>query len=246
MRTYRWLAIPVMAVALIATACGGDEDTDTDADATTEATSTASAATATTAPTEATTGASGGGDDIDLASIFDGFGTATFNITYRMEGDSAGEAMDGEWTWIQDNGGERTRFEADSDGDTVVMITTPEQTIICADGTCFDAGGAMGGAMPNIGDIFTEGIDQVEAETTTATVTRIDGRNIAGEDTECVEFEDTAEGVNGMACYADGGIPLLIESTTAEGTFRMEATSYSPDVSDDDFEAPFPVTSLGG
>lgn len=240
MRTSRWLAIPVIAVALIATACGGDDDSGEG-----DASSTTTGATSTTGA-EATTAASGGSDDIDLASIFDGFGTATFNITYQMEGDSDGEAMNGEWTWIQDNGGERTRFEATSDGDTVVMITTPDQTIVCADGTCFDAGGAMGGAMPNIGDIFTEGIDEVQAETTTATVTRIDGRTIAGTDTECVEFEDTAEGVKGTACYAEGGIPLLIDSTTADGTFRMEATSYSPNVSDADFEAPFPVMSIGG
>ena len=33
---------------------------------------------------------------------------------------------------------------------------------------------------------------------------------------------------------------------TADGNFRMEATSYSSEVSDEDFEAPFPVTSLGG
>jgi len=239
MRTYRWLAIPVVAVALIATACGGDDENDSGTTTTTGATTTAAGA-------DATTAATGGGDDIDLASIFDGFGTATFNITYRMEGDSDGEAMNGDWTWIQDNGGQRTRFEATSDGDSVVMITTPERTIVCADGTCFDAGGAMGGAMPNIGDIFTQGIDEVQAETTTATVTRIDGRTIAGTDTECVEFEDTAEGVKGTACYADGGIPLLIDSTTADGTFRMEATSYSTNVSDADFEAPFPVMSIGG
>jgi len=246
MRTYRWLAIPVIAVALVATACGGDEDTsdgDATTEATTEATSTAGDVTATT---EATTGSTSGGDDVDLAAIFGGFATASFNITYQMEGDSADEAMDGVWTWIQDSGGERTRFEATAEGQALVMITTPEQTVVCADGACFDASGAMGGAMPNIGDIFTEGIDDVQADASTATVTRVDGRNIAGTDTECVEFEDTAEGVNGTACYADGGIPLLIESTSAEGTVRMEATSYSPDVSDADFEAPFPITSLGG
>ena len=241
MRTFRWLAIPMLALALVGTACSSDEDGGEDSSAT-EAAET----TATSEASGAATESASGGDDVDLASIFAGFATTSFNVTFNMEGDSAGEATTGEWTWIQDTAGNRTRFEVNSDGQNVVMITTAEQTLVCADGSCFDAGGAMGAAMPNIGDIFNEGIDDVQAEASSGTIRRIDGRTIAGVDAECVEFEDSADGTKGTACYAEGGIPLLIDSTTADGTFRMEATSYSTDLSDSDFEAPFPVLSLGG
>ena len=229
MRTFRWLAIPVIAVALVGTACSGDEDGGDAAD------------TAATVAADMTTG----GDDIDLASIFGGFATASFNVTFNMEGGSAGEAMNGTWTLIQDTAGNRTRFEVDSDGQSIVMITTADQTILCAEDSCFDAGGAMGAAMPNIGDIFSEGIDGVQEDASGGTVRRIDGRTIAGVDAECVEFE-SADGAQGTACYAEGGIPLLIDATTTDGPFRMEATSFSTDVSDADFEAPFPVLSIGG
>ena len=230
MRTFRWLAIPVIAVALVGTACSGDEDGGDDA-----------ADTTATVAADMTTG----GDDIDLASIFGGFATASFNVTFNMEGGSAGEAMNGTWTLIQDTAGNRTRFEVDSDGQSIVMITTADQKILCAEDSCFDAGGAMGAAMPNIGDIFSEGIDGVQEDASGGTVRRIDGRTIAGVDAECVEFE-SADGAQGTACYAEGGIPLLIDATTTDGPFRMEATSFSTDVSDADFEAPFPVLSIGG
>jgi len=250
---FRWLAVPVIAVALVSAACGGDEDTGDAGDATetttaTEATTEATTAATTAATTEATATATeaAGGDAADLASIFEGFATATFNVTYNLESEDPEQDMAGEWTWIQDNDGNRTRFEIDSEGETVIMITTADQSIVCAEDACFDAGGAMGGAIPNIGDMFNEGIEDVQADASTATVRPTDGREIAGTDTECVEFEDEAEGVSGLACYAEGGIPLLIESETPDGNFRMEATSFSTDVSDEDFEPPFEVMSLGG
>lgn len=244
MRTFRWLAVPVIALALVGAACGGDEDGgDGDSADATATTTTSTDSTATSEPTGTATEASGG-EDIDLASIFAGFATASFNITYNMDGGSADEAMTGEWTWIQDTAGNRTRFEVNADGQDLVMITTAEQTVVCAEGTCFDAGGAMGAAVPNIGDMFTEGIDEVQSEAAGGTVRRIDGRTIAGVDAECVEF-DSGDGTEGTACYADG-IPLLVESTSAEGTFRMEATRFSTDISDSDFEPPFPIMSIGG
>jgi hypothetical protein len=228
----------VIAVALLGTACSGDGGDDDSSEAT------ATEAADTTATTAATEGSSGGGD-IDLSSIFGGFATASFKVTFEMEGGTAEEAMNGTWTLIQDVAGNRSRFEIDSDGQSMVMITTADQTIACAEGSCFDAGGAMGAAIPNIGDIFTEGINGVQEEAAGGTVRRIDGRTIAGVDAECVEFE-SADGTEGTACYAEGGIPLLIEATTTDGPLRMEATSFSTEVSDADFEPPFPVLSIGG
>src|SRR5690606_5987834 len=166
-------------------------------------------------------------------------------ITYVMEDGGASDAMTGEWKWIQDVEGERTRRELTGDGETIIMITTPEQTLICSEGTCFDASGAMGSTMPDVGDMFTENIDSVQDEALTGTVRRIDGREIAGVDTECVEFEDeAADGLTGLACYAEGGIPLLLESETDGVPFRLEAIEYSSDISDSDFEAPFEVISM--
>ena len=248
MRTFKWLTVPVIAVALLSTACGGGDDNGDGGDSA-DATTTTATGTTTEGTSEATAteSSSGGGDAADLADIFAGFQTATFNVTYDLQSDSSSEeAMSGTWNWVRDNDNERTRFEVEFDGDKVIMITTPDQSLLCSDGACFDASGVMGSAMPNIGDMFTQSIDDVQSQTTTATVKKIDGRTIAGVDADCVEFEDTTEGVTGTACYAEGGIPLLIDSQTADGNFHLEATSFSTDVSDSDFEAPFPVTSIGG
>lgn len=251
LRTIRWLAIPVLAIALVTAACGGDDDTDSTTPTGTPATGTEGTSTP-TAGSEGTAGTpASGGDDVNLEEIFRGYGQTSFNVTYRIDGTTTGveagdEELAGEWTWIQDIEGNRTRFEATQDGEAVIMITTPERTLLCADGGCFDAGAMMGGMAPPLEEMLTGSLDEVQQDATTSTVRRIDGRTVAGTDTECVEFEDDAEGAQGILCYAEGGIPLYVESTSADGTFRMEALRYSSDVSDDDFEPPFPVTSLGG
>src|SRR5690606_28876723 len=125
---------------------------------------------------EATSAGGSAESDVDLNSIFDGFSTASFNVTYVMEDGSGDEATAGEWKWIQDVEGERTRFELTADGETIIMITTPEQTLMCSEGMCLDTSVAMGATLPDVGDMFTENIDSVQDEALTGTVRRIDGR----------------------------------------------------------------------
>jgi len=51
---------------------------------------------------------------------------------------------------------------------------------------------------------------------------------------------------SGTVCFSERGVPLLMEFESPDGDFRLEATDYETSVDDADFEAPFPVTSLGG
>ena len=74
---------------------------------------------------------------------------------------------------------------------------------------------------------------------------------IAGESADCFSMSGSFEGESGQAewCFTDDGILLRIAaSMLAEdgevGEFRLDATAVSRDVSDADFEPPYPVTDL--
>ena len=70
---------------------------------------------------------------------------------------------------------------------------------------------------------------------------------IAGESADCFSVSGSFEGESGDAewCFTDDGILLRFAGTFAdEGEFRLDATAVSRDVSDADFEPPYPVTEF--
>jgi hypothetical protein len=75
-------------------------------------------------------------------------------------------------------------------------------------------------------------------------------RTIAGQSASCFSLVSPVVGGEGEAewCFTDDGIVLLLASSLsdaeASGTFRLEATDISSDLSDADFEPPYPLADL--
>ena len=66
--------------------------------------------------------------------------------------------------------------------------------------------------------------------------------SIAGTDANC--FSGNDNGDVGKFCFSDDGLMLLSENGSADGSSSsIKATSFSSDVSDSDFEPPYPVTT---
>lgn len=254
---------------LLAVACGGGGDDDNGDDASggsggdggtaAAAPSTGGGGSGAAAPSGGTGGSGGsggsggdGGSD-ELASLFGSVEAAEFIVTFQMEQTGGTDAFTGQWTWYQDPAGSRSRFDIDavSDGEplTATTIVTPERALICVDGGCLGIpqGGGPGGAFPDPSQALTGQLDLVEAGAGSASVEAAGSRSIAGEDARCFEVTDAGVDVgSGTVCFSDRGVPLLMEFKSPDGDFRLEATDYETSVDDDDFEAPFPVTSLGG
>lgn len=252
MRRLPGLIVPLALVALVLGACGGDEDGgDGGTDTTATATSTATAdGDATASPTDdASDGGDGDGNgagdasDVDLDALAEQFANATFTATYEVSGSLDGETVDGQWTWYQ-QGADRLRMDFDYQGQAGTMISTPDALVICADGGCFSMGAGDDAPFPNLGEVLTDQVDDVQTEAVAGEIRDAGTREIAGVEAQCYEFDDSTSQTTGTVCYTDEGVLLFMESETPEGDFQMEATEFSDSVSDEDFEAPFPVMEL--
>ena len=181
----------------------------------------------------------------NLAELTAGFESATFSAAYVVDASSDDEALAGTWQWTQDGATDRLRFDIESDGETVIMITTPDGVTFCADGACFsmDAANAM---FPDLGGMLTGEVDAIADEAADGTVTAAPSQTIAGVEAECYDFEDATEDASGTICYSPEGVPLLIDARSADGDFRLTADSYSTSVAEADFDPPFPVTPFPG
>jgi len=226
--------------ALLATACsGGDDETPND----TSASETVPSATVPTETTPSPTAATSD-EPIDLAALTARMESARFSALYAVDATSVDDALTGTWQWTQDGSG-RIRFDIESEGEVVVMIMSPEGVNFCAEDACFsmDAASEM---FPDLGGMLTGEIDSIQEDAATSTVTAAPAQTIAGTETECYDFQDSTEDSSGTICYAPEGVPLLIDATSAEGEFRLTASTYTTDVADADFEAPYPVTAFPG
>ncbi len=242
-RVWSLLAFAAMAGALgfAAQACGGGEDEGEEPTATRPSEGGQA--------TQPSGDQGGGGDAGDLRDIAGNLEGATFKVTLAMSGDLAADVGEGEMTWYQKP--PKTRFDlttrAEGQELSFVVINTPDASYVCtsfpgAGGSCFSGEGDTGGSpFAGFTDIV-EGIDE-EIKAGDVTVRTRTEREIAGIDAICWEIE-SPEGA-GNFCASESGIPLLIEVTSSEGTFRLEATDVSEDVSDSDFEPPYEVTEGG-
>jgi len=247
-RRFRWLAIPLVMLSLTVAACSGDDDDAPAASGTpaVEAPAVSTSAPAATAETPTGTGTgTGTGEPVDLAALAARFEGATFSALFEVDATSEDEVLAGTWNWTQDPATDRVRFDIEAEGETVVMIMSPEGVTFCSEGACFSMD-AAGGMFPDLGGMLTSEIDSIQDEASTATVTAAPSQTIAGVTAECFAFSDSADGASGTICYSPEGVPLMIDARSAEGDFRLTASSYSTSVTDADFEAPYPVTSFPG
>ena len=238
MRSSRWLLVALLLVfsAAVALACGGDGD---EGDGAPAATSPAGEA-----PEEGDTSEArdDGGDSVDLARKFGG---ATFKATYELSGSGLGELAEGTMTWYKKGDSSRIDIEIEVGGEqmSTSIITRPDQSYFCTripavadEGSCMEAPGEPAeGVGEVIGDL--EGLlndPEVDVEST-------GGRKIAGEDADCFTVDTFGLDGETEVCVSEDGVPLSMRTTMEGAEIQMEATDFSDDVSDDDFEPPYPV-----
>jgi hypothetical protein len=230
------------ALAALAACTGGDDDASPTPAPSTEATTPSAGGSAAAATTEATPGPAD-----DFASILERIAGSEYRIAYTFTSRAGGEEFTGELIWVRAADG-RERFETSSDqaGEEFQLVV-----ITGADGaqvTCFDVGGFQNcfsgddgpfADIPNPTQIIFENVldpDSIDGVRETAS------RRILGIDTTCYEVD--AGGGTSEACIAEGDFLLYASWTAANGDGGgFEASEFSTDVSDDDFEPLTTVTS---
>jgi hypothetical protein len=242
MRRYRWFLVLSFVVisSLVAWACGGGggEKPGT-------ATPPAAASPAGNTPEAgATPSAEGGGGQFsDLRQKFE---NATFKAVYQITSTGGGEDFSGSMTLYKKGDNLREDLEAESGGETtsITFITTPDTSYVCSEdtqtgepATCLsaptEAGQGPGEIVADLETVLTD--PNVDIVSTSS-------RNIAGEDATCYTLQSPDIEGNAEVCLNSEGVPLSTTSTAQGVETSAVATAFSRDVSDSDFEPPFPVS----
>lgn len=242
MRFPKWLVLLSLIVAssMLAWACGGGGDNKSP----TQTSPAGPTAAAGETPQPAGTPQAAGGQ---FSGLSEKFAQANFKATFDVKS-TGGTQGDFAGTMIMYKKGDLLRedFQSESNGETTTAtyITTPDKSYICSPATqagdsdtCYSAP-----TQPN------EGAGQIVADLETVLndsgleIVSTSTRNIAGEDTDCYtvrapELEGDAE-----ICLSKEAVPLYTKSTAQGSESTLEATAFSRDVSDSDFEPPYPVT----
>jgi hypothetical protein len=69
-----------------------------------------------------------------------------------------------------------------------------------------------------------------------------ESREMVGEAAKCFTMRSSASAGESEVCLSNEGVPLLSKAALDQGEMVLEATDFSHDVSDGDFEPPYPVS----
>lgn len=253
-RTSRWTTLAVtlsVAAALLAlAACGGDDSTKTSTTATSGTHGTATQkpdanATKTEEPTD--TPDNGGDIASELAALGGDIKQVTGKVTYQ---DTQSDGTTSTLTFYSKP--PNSRYDTiDSDGSTSAIIETSDTTYICSsdaaqtDQSCIEETGTTGGTgLGFAASLFSPAL--VDALAAAAQAQGIDinktSENIAGTDADC--YEGTYSGSTEKFCFSGDGVMLAELTTDASGTSGLRATAYISDVSDSDFQPPYPISTI--
>jgi hypothetical protein len=237
------LLVFVLVAGLLAFAACGDDDSDVDGG---EPTATSEPSDG--EPTEPSDGAGGDGDA--ASELQDLAGRALdqeLKITYQF----AGGGLDGTMTlaWLPPNSWRVDLASADGD---FTLINAGEGSFFCTsdggEGTCLSIpGGGDALDVPFLG--FLTNPDELSSFVV-GSFAGVDversSDSIAGEDVTCYSVAGEVEGEEGSGtfCFNDDGVMLRMQASSPEGDFTLEATDFSSDVSEADFEPPYPVQDL--
>jgi hypothetical protein len=234
MRRSKWFLLVSFVVisSMLAWACGGGGEEKPSGPTAAAATSPAGKT-----PTvgETPQARAGGGE---LSGLADKFGKATFKVTYQLSTGGANPTQ-GSITWYKKGDNLRMDIAGGILGQEVssILIIRPDNSYICSGGSCFEAAGVAGG--------YSALVTQFEKALTDPSVNVLStsSRNIAGEDAKC--YTVSGPDIEGQAemCLSGEGVPLYAKEMAVGAETTMEATDVSRDVSDSDFEPPYPVTS---
>src|SRR3990172_10583611 len=256
----RWLlmllALTAALFLVVASACGGDDDDDDGGDD--------GGATA-TEPTDGgddngddsgdDSGDDGGddsGDDEDIFSQLDELTNELDSVTGKISYDiTDSDGTVSSMTFYAKS--PNSRFDSSDGTTTSIIIYTPDTTYICDSETesCLatPGSGEDTGALGIFGAFLSPEI--ITAYVAIADAAGVDvnksDESINGIDATCFSWDDdtSADVGKGKFCFNDAGVMVYQETVDDSGTSKLEATDYSSDVSDSDFEPPYPVTDPG-
>ena len=168
-----------------------------------------------------------------------------YRIRYEFTTRAAGQEFAGALTWIRAADG-RERFETSSEqaGEafTLILIRDAAGELL----TCFEVGGfascfegedGLAGEIPNPTQVI---FDHVLDPAGITDARRTSTREIAEIEATCYEV-DAGDGTS-EACIGEGGVVLSANWTASNGDGGgFEASEFSTDVSDEDFEPAGPI-----
>lgn len=197
-------------------------------------------------------GDGGGSEDIEglEGSASDWAEGVTAKVAYHFSSGSGAGMIEADWLLVQRP--PDSRFEMTSKAGTqisrTIIISFEDKMYLCVSSagqeSCLqtesDQGEAQSAPFEPLFAIPQAIADDVEG----AGITDRSEREIAGLDATCYSVQGTPVGGEGEVCFSDDGLLLYLRTQSAGATTTYEATEVSTDVSDDDFEPPFPVTEL--
>jgi hypothetical protein len=250
------IAMTLLLVMLFGAACGGGDDDDDGANGGSEPTAARDGSDSSSEGSSDDSSSDDGGSDDDdadgsgeFSQLSNIFGQRDFVVTFSIETSAGGETFSGEWTWYRDVEGERARFDIDTAaaGEVVsaTYITTPDATFFCSESNCLSFPTGTQSPFPDPSAALTDQVFDIDDRVLGGSVKDAGTRSIAGIEARCFTFDVPGSGIaEGESCVSAEGVPVLTVWEGDEGSYRLEATSYSSDVSDEDFEPPFTVTQL--
>ncbi|MBI2914032.1 MAG: hypothetical protein HYY03_08940 [Chloroflexi bacterium] len=229
------IALGVSLAALLLAACGGGGDNDKSPGATSpDGGSPAATATPMVSP----------GVELDLLSR--AWAKKTAKVTYDFTSGSDSGTMTLYWRppdWRMDL--------SSSDSGDVSMIVAGGASYLCSENSCLSIAGPEAPQVPPLPFLgsFTEpdALSQSIAEDVAGAEIKRSTQSIAGQPTGC--YEASSQGNNLQWCFTiDSVLMRFVGSSGAAGAgdFRLEATDLIRQLSDADFQPPFPVTTLPG
>lgn len=240
--------VAIAALVLMAAACGDDDNSGSQASKTAAA-SQAGATGGSSATAASASGDNGGDAGDELKNLAGDWSKVNAKITYTFSSTIADQPTNFTMTMYSrppdsridfDYGDQRKSITIDAGGKTYTCVPDAD--------TCF--GGASQGSATSSLPIFGAVADPDSIDSTVGGVAGLEkySDNIAGEDVDCFKASGSAVAEQGelVWCFSNDGLLLLSSFKAAGSEFSTKATEVSRDVSDSDFEPPYPVTELPG
>ena len=248
MRRCRWLLVVlfVLLSSVLLWACGGDEEEKPGATTAPAATSPAEGTAPAEESPEADRTPQAQGDVGEFGDLAEKFAEATFKATYEIASTGGEQDLAGTMTWYKKGDDVRVDIESEIEGETesATIIERGDQSYFCSQipelgegGTCFQSpegsDDIAADFVGSVGELFTD--PDVEIVST-------ESRDVAGQEVDCFVVHDPALEGDTEVCLTGDGVPLASRSTTNGEEMVLEATDFSREVSDQDFELPYPVS----